>query len=277
MSTGSNMSEPIDQQALRNRFNPDGSLLRAYQLRMFEMLRFIDEVCRRHHIRYWLCSGTLLGAVRHGGFIPWDDDLDIEMLREDYERFVKVMEVEKNGRYDLQTHRTDPDYFAPYGKVRDLRSTIKEDNTNDWYYKYHGAYIDVFIMDPSSSEFLCKLAGFMQDKLLYGANRTLKKWWGRKLYFSVAYPLLYKVLFPLFRCLGKMGAHGQLRHTPGSCFLSPREEKDIFPLGELMFEGGIFPVPGNYDAYLTKIYGCYMSLPDLDKIVMHTVNVELNE
>lgn len=271
------MSESIDQQALRNRFNPDGSPLRNYQLRMFEMLKFIDEVCRRHHIRYWLCSGTLLGAVRHGGFIPWDDDLDIEMLREDYRKFVKAMEIEKNDHYDLQTHQTDPNYFAPYGKVRDLRSTIKEDNTNDWYYKYHGAYIDVFIMEPSSSEFLCKLAGFLQDKLLYGANQKLKKRWGRKIYFGTTYSLLYKVLFPIFRCWGRIGAHEQLRHTPGSCFLKPREGKDIFPLEKLAFEDGTFPVPGNYDAYLTKIYGRYMSLPDLDKIIMHTVNVELNE
>ena len=117
----------------------------------------------------------------------------------------------------------------------------------------------------------------MQDKLLYGANRKLKNRWGRKIYFGTVYPLLYKVLFPIFRCVGRIGAHEQLRHTPGSCFLKPREEKDIFPLGELAFEDGVFPVPGNYDAYLTKIYGRYMSLPDLDKIIMHTVNVELNE
>ena len=71
------------QQELRARFNPDGSLLRRHQLRMLEMLTYIDGVCVQHDIPYWLSSGTLLGAVRHGGFIPWDDDVDIELLRRD--------------------------------------------------------------------------------------------------------------------------------------------------------------------------------------------------
>ena len=82
------------QYELRERYNPNGSTLRRQQLRMFEMLQYIDTVCKNHGIRYWLCSGTLLGAVRHGGFIPWDDDVDIEMLREDYRKFVKVMATE---------------------------------------------------------------------------------------------------------------------------------------------------------------------------------------
>ena len=74
----------IDHQALRQRFNPDGSQLRKHQLRMLEILVVIDKICRKHQIPYWLSSGTLIGAVRHNGFIPWDDDLDIEMMRNDY-------------------------------------------------------------------------------------------------------------------------------------------------------------------------------------------------
>ena len=68
------------QQDLRERFSPEGSMLRKQQLRMLEILLYIDKVCKEHGIRYWLSSGTLLGAVRHGGFIPWDDDLDVEMM-----------------------------------------------------------------------------------------------------------------------------------------------------------------------------------------------------
>lgn len=68
------------QSSLRERFNPDGSDLRRYQMRLLEILLFIDSVCRKHGINYWLSSGTCLGAVRHGGFIPWDDDIDVEML-----------------------------------------------------------------------------------------------------------------------------------------------------------------------------------------------------
>ena len=78
------------KQELRERFNPDGSLLRRQQLRMLELLEAVDLVCKKYDIPYWLSSGTLIGAVRHQGFIPWDDDLDIEMLREDYLRLMKV-------------------------------------------------------------------------------------------------------------------------------------------------------------------------------------------
>lgn len=78
------------QEALRAKFNPDGSNLRKMQLRMLDMLKYIDKICREHNIKYWLSSGTCLGAVRHGGFIPWDDDCDIELLRKDYKKLIKI-------------------------------------------------------------------------------------------------------------------------------------------------------------------------------------------
>ena len=73
---------------------------------MLRILKVVDHICRRHQIPYWLCSGTLLGAVRHGGFIPWDDDLDIAMLREDYERFLAVAGCELPPDMFLQTKET---------------------------------------------------------------------------------------------------------------------------------------------------------------------------
>lgn len=90
---------------LRQRYNPEGSLLRRHQLRMLEILKEIDRICQKHRIDYWLSSGTLLGAVRHGGFIPWDDDLDIEMERKDYLRLLQLLPEELNDAYLLQTPR----------------------------------------------------------------------------------------------------------------------------------------------------------------------------
>ena len=84
----------MNQDDLRARFNPDGSLLRRQQLRMLDILLEVDKICKKHDIRYWLSSGTLIGAMRHDGFIPWDDDLDIEMLRSDYVRLMKVLPSE---------------------------------------------------------------------------------------------------------------------------------------------------------------------------------------
>ena len=96
---------------LRARFNPDGSLLRRQQMRMLDILLEVDRICRKHNITYWLSSGTLIGAVRHKGFIPWDDDLDIEMLLPDYERLMKILPQELPDTMALQTQDTDPNYF----------------------------------------------------------------------------------------------------------------------------------------------------------------------
>lgn len=268
------MLDELLQKKLRERFNPDGSLLRQHQLRMLEMLKFIDDVCRKYDIKYWLCSGTLLGAVRDGGFIPWDDDLDIEMLRDDYKKFVKAIVIEGKDHYALQTHQTDFNYFAPYGKLRDLRSCIKEDSTNDLFYKFHGAYIDVFIMEPSSSLILHRISNKLQDVLLFKANGLLKNKFIRRCYFSLMCILLHNILFPVLQTLSALNAKRQLRHTMGSGFTKPRWADDIFPLKEMEFEGSEFPVPGNTHSYLSKIYGDYLKIPDLDEIKVHTVRVE---
>ena len=80
-----------NSEQLKAKYNPEGSTLRKAQLRMAEMLKYIDKICHEHSITYWMDFGTLLGAVRHGGFIPWDDDTDICMPIEDYERFKRLL------------------------------------------------------------------------------------------------------------------------------------------------------------------------------------------
>ena len=85
------MIDPVQQSQLRARYNPDGSDQRRAQLRMLEMLKFVDSFCKENDIKYWLEGGTLLGAMRHGGFIPWDDDTDICMTYSDAEKFKRLM------------------------------------------------------------------------------------------------------------------------------------------------------------------------------------------
>lgn len=258
------------QKELRERYNPDGSILRRHQLRMLEMLQFIDTVCKKHGIRYWLCSGTLLGAVRHGGFIPWDDDVDIEMLKEDYDKFVKAMLSEKSEKYVLQDHVTDAAYFFPYGKLRDLHSCLKEVHSVDSCYKYKGVFIDIFVLEPSSSLFLAKISKtilFRTQRILTRPDIVGKMW----------YAFLNKILFPVFSCISLICANGQLRQVHGSYFLRPRYMDDIFPLGKLDFEGKSFSIPSNYDHYLKVLYGNYMNLPALDKITMHVTKVDFLE
>ena len=122
--------------------------LRRCQLKQLDILREIDVICRRHDIPYWLDGGTLLGAVRHGGFIPWDDDIDIAMPLADIDRFCRVATNELPGELFLQTRATDSDVVAPVIKVRDRGSLLVEPG-DDFARSYaKGLYVDIFPMRP---------------------------------------------------------------------------------------------------------------------------------
>ena len=124
------------------------TILRQAQLVMTRMFKIIDYICREHHLRYWMCSGTLLGAVRHQGFIPWDDDLDICMIREDYDRFIQIAQQELPSDLFLQTRETDPnyDYLALPCKIRDKKSLIISTGIEKKKYQM-GLFIDIFPAD----------------------------------------------------------------------------------------------------------------------------------
>ena len=255
-------------------FNPEGSVLRLHQMRMLAILEFIDEVCRKHQINYWLSSGTLLGAVRHGGFIPWDDDLDIEMLKSDYDKLMKVLPVELPDGLVLQTSHTDKNYVAPYSKIRETNSIISEVNNIGTNYKYSGIYIDIFYLEPMSyklSWFASKLHGYM-----YGLSKVkndrlgLKQGLMRSLLFSLNY-----LLYPLLRIINKFFPSKEFRLALGSGFMGARITEDIFPLTEIVFEGKRFKCPSNCDSYLARLYGNYMKLPDLTRLNNHINEINL--
>lgn len=251
------------QQQLRERFNPEGSMLRKQQLRMLEILLYIDKICKENNIKYWLSSGTLLGAVRHGGFIPWDDDLDIEMLREDYEKFLKVFT--DNDNYALQTYKSDENYFRTFAKVRDLHSEISEFEL-DRYYKYRGLYVDIFSIERVP-KYICRLYGGVFEVIgrwrrKCGDNKFL--WHILKCFQKITLWTI-PIARPIFRIFTK-----DLHHSYGSGFLKERHIEDIHPLTSVQFEGYTFPAPNNVDSYLRLIYGDYNRLPDIDSFVIHT-------
>lgn len=261
------------QAELRAKFNPDGSELRELQLRMLDILKYIDGVCKEHNITYWLSSGTCLGAVRHGGFIPWDDDVDIEMLEEDYVKFVAIMGLEPSNGYVLQTHLNEPTYIYTFGKVRDFRTIMKEGGDYDNNFKYKGAFVDVFHLEPSRSLLAHKIMAplhwrainYKQDKrfnirIKCGILRCIER---------IVGPLLHKVdaSFP----------GNQLRQSLGSHFKIPRYRNELFPVTCMPFEDTVLPVPGNYDKYLTRLYGDYMRMPNLQNHIPHTSAVQFLE
>ncbi|MCH5219102.1 MAG: LicD family protein [Muribaculaceae bacterium] len=261
------------QVSLRQKFNPENSILRLHQLRMLEMLKVIDQVCKDNNITYWLSSGTCLGAIRHGGFIPWDDDLDIEMYHKDYRRFVKLMKRLSLPNIVFQTHGSDCEYFAPYGKIRDQKSLIEEFNKHDIFYKYRGVYIDVFAVERNGSRILSRISGGLINRIVFPLskihNKYLRRIFTQPLYFLFAkctFPVLSMITYPI----GK-----KLRISHGSGFVVPRYEEDILPTIEVPFEGVMLPVPHNYHHYLSVLYGDYMKIPDMNNLHTHSSNVKL--
>lgn len=255
------------------------TVLRQAQLVMLRMLCIIDDICRRHELKYWLCSGTLLGAIRHKGFIPWDDDLDICMLREDYEKFLIVAQQELPDDMFVQTRELDPlyDYLPLPCKIRDKKSLITAEGQENKKFNM-GLFVDIFPMDryhkkrstfkkeylfKTSFYYLCKAV----DCELNSKTSRLKQFVN---YFNPVFRSLLKVYLrqiqPTINRNKNIGTDCFVGHgfdTPWRRFF---DYADICPMKEAIFEGYSFMIPNNADAYLTELYGKdYMTPPPKDK------------
>lgn len=267
-----NQARQYSNEELRARFNPEGSQLWKHQQRMVELLLAFDAICKRHHIRYWLIGGTLIGAARHQGFIPWDDDMDVQMLREDYLKMIEILPRELDGTMALQCRQTDENYFFQYAKLRDRRSVLDENNGYDRIFKERGIYIDIFPID--------KHPKWLQRLSMQTIGHTYKILKRKDLKDEVIIGkvmrwvhLNERIIYPVMRGIAKLTG-GVYLDAFGVPFVVERHLEDIFPLTTLEFEGHQMPVPGNYDKVLTDQYGNYMQLPDLDKVNLHVGKLE---
>lgn len=251
------------QAELRAKFNPEGSRLRKMQLRILEILKEVDIICRRNNIPYWLASGTLIGAVRHGGFIPWDDDLDIEILHSDKKRFMEACQRELPENYKLQCHATDKTYCLNILKIRDVDSEIFEvrrfgNNEYPVNYKYNGYFIDVFTVEKSYKPLIwisripIRILSLAQFKYKLSQKVLSLLYW------------LCEAIYAVLRLVAHVCPFkGYYYHSYGSWFMSKRVKSEMIPTNKIEFEDGIYSSPNNSDAYLHRIYGDYMKLPDV--------------
>ena len=248
--------------------------LRACQLKQLSILEEIHRICQKRHIDYWLDGGTLLGAVRHKGFIPWDDDIDIAMRQEDLERFIDVAPSELREGLFLQTPQSEPQCGQFVVKVRDKNSFYVE-AADDFSADYHkGLYVDIFPMInyPTLSRSLVKRVTLGISKsysILHRAHyyslRSFAEffWFGAKYLFSLG---LWKTLCAI---------------RPKNIYLSNilinngygimHRQDSVFPLATIEFEGKTFCAPNNPDAYLSDLYRNYMEIPPKDKQKIHSV------
>ena len=261
----------FNAQELKARFNPEGSPLRRQQMVMLGMMAELDRICRKYDIPYFLYGGTLLGAIRHNGFIPWDDDLDVGLLHNDYVRLMKVLPDELPPHIALQTNDTDPNYFYFYAKLRDRRSFVDEANY-DRVFRERGIFIDIFPFEhvqPWAQRLAHPLQGHT-FKMFRKARDPRKVMWKIRLITWVN----RHATFPLLRLVSRITGGKTLTYDYGIPFHIVYDEADIFPLTTHDFEGIQLSVPGNSHHMLQTQFGDYMQLPDLDKLQHHANNLE---
>ena len=242
-----------------------------------EIMDFIDTLCREKDIRYSLSGGTLLGAVRHRGYIPWDDDIDIFMLRPDYERFISEVMQSENTRYKILSPSTDSAYYYPFAKVCDSYTYILEQN--DRPLPEMGIYVDIFPVDGLPNDERQRKCYWNRIRILKRLNTMVyqKKAAGEN-FMKRAFRLVMFVLFRLMtpNCLAKyLNALSTRYDVEESEFVAVSVfgygEKEQLPVsvfsefGDIPFEQKRYMAIKNYDLYLSSIYGDYMTLPPVEQ------------
>ena len=166
--------------------------VRAVQMKILEIMKHIDRLCRENGIEYYIMGGTALGAIRHGGFIPWDDDLDIFMTPAEYEKFKAVFEAQQSDAFVLQEWRTTPKYLE-YAKVRMNGTTFIEEHFKDRTEMHHGIYVDIMILHKVKDSRFAQKAVYYKSKFVTLYALSQRNWKPKTRFQSLALKLL-KVL-----------------------------------------------------------------------------------
>lgn len=247
----------------------------------FDILKHFDAFCKEHNIRYYLAFGTLLGAIRYKKFIPWDDDVDVLVPREDYDRLLKI--YEDNSQYKLFAFEKDGKFHYPFAKLCNM-TTRKEQTVYKNKGVELGVEIDIFPLDTWDND-------FDKAKLEVKRIKNYQKWLkATKLDKPLsAHPIkcfVWSMILPLVKMIGggffvkKMIKESNKPEQRGSRYVGAKVwaiygDRGIIPAEvfsesiEIEFEGQMFPAPQGYDTYLTCLYGDYMPEPPKEKQKTH--------
>lgn len=256
---------------MTNRTELTSSEVKEY---IYDILKYFHEICVREDIEYSLCYGTLLGAVRHQGFIPWDDDIDVCLKRSEYEKLIKILENEENSRYKVLHLYNNDSYFYNFAKLVDCNTSIIEEKYNpiDGY----GLYIDIFPLDTCPGEEK-KFNKYVKKINMLSAFKSVSVTKNFKKDIMTTSGILKLILFPFAKIPGRKfwckKIEKQLMKYRNSntgymcCMTEHPKYSEIMSCAELdetseiLFENGYFKSFKDSVLYLKRRYGDYMKLP----------------
>lgn len=260
----------------------DERMLRQVQLIQLEMLQEVDRICKKCGIHYNIIAGTLLGAVRHGGYIPWDDDADVAMLRGEYEKFRRACKTElDHARFYFQDHRNTRGYRWGYGKLRRKNTLFLRENQEHMPYK-QGVFIDIFPLDGVPDNYFLRsmknFECFCVRKILWSkVGKIADKNPIMRLGYMVLDKIPEKTVFRYYHRMIRNADKRKTRMVRILMFPTPNREYGYYRnwyenSADIMFEGVIFQGIWDYDSYLSFKFGDYMTMPPEEMRKVHPVS-----
>jgi lipopolysaccharide cholinephosphotransferase len=265
--------------SLKSIYSPEGSKLHESQMELLFLLKQFDSLCTENGIRYFLDGGTLLGAVRHHGFIPWDDDIDVLLFPKDYKKLKKVCKSSIEYPFVLQSLESDYNYPFVYPKYRNENCPSGSSNPmRAKYYKYKGVGIDVFHTQQTNT-FVARVCNAIYSVFVLNTAYKIHSGSIRLIYTRFMQLLLLKILFPLINLPVKIfGDKNEYHFSLGTPWTRRKMYKNkFFPASMCKFEDAEFPIPKDYDFYLRMAYGNYMEIPTQEQILSTIHNSKYRE
>ena len=255
--------------------------LRKLQLTILEIMKVMDDICKKHSLKYWIDAGTLLGAVRHGGFIPWDDDCDICMPREDYEKFDRIIREELpeglvyENKHTKDWKQVDVDIQPSFGKIYYLGCFKGRERASNL--RCIGTFIDIFPFDYVNEELVISKTSRFVNRMSYFRKSKPKKL-RDFLKIGIQKMEIENSWINKSKRLYKSGGATHMVYGVDTPFMDVKYMQEIdviFPLKEIEFEGVKFLSPNDSHRYLEKAYGDYMKLPPEEERIPHIIDLEI--